>query len=221
MIGAGSSQPWLEDGDQDLSGSSCECTDTSTGSRRSRRSRRPARQPRHNNNNNNNQQQGNNTVTKAQCHGGASPVSSRESNCSPGLNSAYRAMVSLAGNRTPSIEQSSVCLTETTDCPSDISVITSISALPGQPAAARDTADLLAARLGGFSVSGSSEAPDVVPAAEVVPRAAAADSARVTLPPVHLRAMVRDRLRAEGISLSSHPYTQVSIIQTCKRCLTE
>merc|ERR1719412_2014864 len=87
------------------------------------------------------------------------------------------------------------------DCPSDISVITSISALPGQPAAARDTADLLAARLGGFSVSVSSEAPDVVPAAEVVPRAAAADSARVTLPPVHLRAMVRDRLRA-------HPYTQ-------------
>ena len=216
MIGAGSSQPWLEDGDQDLSGSSCECTDTSTGSRRSRRSRRGPRQPRHNNNNQQ-QQQGGNTVTKAQCHGGASPVSSRESNCSPGLNSAYRAMVSLAGNRTPSIEQSSVCLTETTDCPSDISVITSISALPSQPAAG----DLLAARLGGFSVSGSSEAPDVVPAAEAVPRAATADSARVTLPPVHLRAMVRDRLRAEGISLSSHPYTQVSIIQTCKRGLTK
>ena len=37
-------------------------------------------------------------------------------------------MVDLAGNRTPSIEQS--CLPETTDCPSDVSVITSISCMP-------------------------------------------------------------------------------------------
>merc|ERR550539_467781 len=110
-----SSQPWLED--QDLSGSSCECnTDNSQSSRRSKRSSLTRRRQRQNNNNSCG-------VTKAQCH---SPGSSRESNASPGLNTAYRAMVSLARNTTPSIEQS--CLTETTDCPSDISVITSISA---------------------------------------------------------------------------------------------
>merc|ERR1719245_376349 len=109
-----SSQPWLED--QDLSGSSCDC-DNSTSSRTSKRGSIRKR----NNNNHNN--------IKAQCHSSrASPVSSRDSNCSPGLNSAYRAMVGLAGNRTPSIEQS--CLTETTDCPSDVSVITSISTVP-------------------------------------------------------------------------------------------
>ena len=162
-------------------------------------------------------------VTKAQCHGStsprSSPVSSRESNCSPGLNSAYRAMVSLAGNRTPSIEQS--CLTETTDCPSDISVITSISAVPAPVTSSHghDT-DLLHSRLQSFSLHNSGHAtPDVVQghartrdedSIQRVSDTSRDARARVTLPPTHLRALVRDRLRAEGISLSSHPYTQVS-----------
>ena len=208
-----SSQPWLED--QDLSGSSCECTDTSASSRKSKRSSLTRRQRNHNNNST---MAGN--VTKAQCHGNgargdtcntgsnrASPVSSRESNCSPGLNSAYRAMVSLAGNRTPSIEQST-CLTETTDCPSDISVITSISAVPtSQPAHVSD----IESRLAGFTLTNHVDRmarggrDD-----DVIQRVSDTSSrGKVTLPPTHLRALVRDRLRAEGISLSSHPYTQV------------
>ena len=66
---------------------------------------------------------------QVQCHSSrASPVSSRGSNDSPGPNSSYRAIIELSGTRTPSIGQS--CLTETTDCPSDVSVITSISAVP-------------------------------------------------------------------------------------------
>ena len=219
--GTGSSQPWLED--QDLSGSSCECTDNSASSRKSKRSSLTRRQRNHNNNSTMAS-----NVTKAQCHGTrggdtcqtgsnrASPVSSRESNCSPGLNSAYRAMVSLAGNRTPSIEQS--CLTETTDCPSDISVITSISAVPPSQAESR---------LAGFTLSHHvdrmTRGRDTCHGDEdVIQRVSDNVSSRhghvsetvssrghVTLPPTHLRALVRDRLRAEGISLSSHPYTQV------------
>jgi len=218
--GTGSSQPWLED--QDLSGSSCECTDNSASSRKSKRSSLTRRQRNHNNNSTMAS-----NVTKAQCHGTrggdtcqtgsnrASPVSSRESNCSPGLNSAYRAMVSLAGNRTPSIEQS--CLTETTDCPSDISVITSISAVPPSQAESR---------LAGFTLSHHvdrmTRGRDTCHGDEdVIQRVSDTVSSRhghvsdtvssrghVTLPPTHLRALVRDRLRAEGISLSSHPYTQ-------------
>lgn len=169
-----SSQPWLED--QDLSGSSCECnTDNSQSSRRSKRSSLTKRRQRANNNNSCG-------VTKAQCH---SPVSSRESNASPGLNTAYRAMVSLARNTTPSIEQS--CLTETTDCPSDISVITSISAAPQHEEVIQRVSES-----GQLSQRESRARP------------------RISLPPTHLRAMLRDRLRAEAISLSSHPYTQVS-----------
>ena len=171
-----SSQPWLED--QDLSGSSCECnTDNSQSSRRSKRSSLTRRRQRQNNNNSCG-------VTKAQCH---SPGSSRESNASPGLNTAYRAMVSLARNTTPSIEQS--CLTETTDCPSDISVITSISAAPHPEDLIQRVSEV---QLGHRE------------------REQARTRARISLPPTHLRAMLRDRLRAEAISLSSHPYTQVS-----------
>ena len=225
-----SSQPWLED--QDLSGSSCECnTDNSNSSRKSKKRSSLSRRQRSNNNNVTG-------VTKAQCHGGtsprSSPVSSRESNCSPGLNSAYRAMVSLAGNRTPSIEQS--CLTETTDCPSDISVITSISAaVPpahgGAPVTSHghhsDT-DLLQSRLASFSLHNTGHAaPDVVQGharardedcIQRVSDSTREARARVTLPPTHLRALVRDRLRAEGISLSSHPYTQVS--RDCREVLS-
>ena len=178
------------------------------------------------------QRNNNNTVTKAQCHNNsnrASPVSSRESNCSPGLNSAYRAMVSLAGNRTPSIEQS--CLTETTDCPSDISVITSISAVPTSSHVSshvsQDPTDLIQSRLAGFSLHGDHH-PDVIQVhrvplghsresdEELIQRVSDTSRGIVTLPPTHLRALVRDRLRAEGISLSAHPYTQVSRVVTKK-----
>merc|ERR1712083_785994 len=66
-----SSQPWLEE--QDLSGSSCEC-DNSTSSRRSKRG-----------SHRNRRQNNNNTSTKVQCHSArASPVSSRGSSDSPG-----------------------------------------------------------------------------------------------------------------------------------------
>ena len=174
-----SSQPWLED--QDLSGSSCECnTDNSQSSRRSKRSSLTKRRARQNNNNTCG------VTTQAQCH---SPGSSRESNASPGLNTAYRAMVSLARNTTPSIEQS--CLTETTDCPSDISVITSISAAPHPE-------DLI------------QRVSEITLGHREREQGQARARARISLPPANLRAMLRDRLRAEAISLSSHPYTQVS-----------
>ena len=224
--GTSSSQPWLED--QDLSGSSCECsnsnTDNSNSSRKSERRGRRQRQQQHNNNNN-----GAVTV-KAECHGDlgsgphlrSSPVSSRESNsASPGLNSAYRAMVSLAGNRTPSIEQS-VCLTETTDCPSDISVITSISAAPTghNVSDSRDRAhvtDTLESRLCHPDLIQVHRRGNASQDSDLIQRLTSRDACHksrdtrgpVTLPPTHLRAMVRDRLRAEGISLSAHPYTQV------------
>lgn len=198
-----SSQPWLED--QDLSGSSCEC-DNSTSSRKSKRG---SLRTRRNNNNHN---------IKAQCHSSrASPVSSRDSNCSPGLNSAYRAMVGLAGNRTPSIEQS--CLTETTDCPSDVSVITSISAVPttrteiqGQhpstsPASSSASKDEFQSRIG-YSVSNRGDEDLIQRIPESLPNRGSFQTSQLTIPPTQLRALVRDRLQAEGISLSSHPYTQ-------------
>merc|ERR1719315_634125 len=67
-----SSQPWLED--QDLSGSSCEC-DNSTSSRKSKRGSLRARMT-------NNNREESKWETKAQCHSTssrASPVSSRDS----------------------------------------------------------------------------------------------------------------------------------------------
>ena len=225
--GTSSSQPWLED--QDLSGSSCECsnsnTDNSNSSRKSEQRRvRKQRQQQHNNNNNNGA-----VTVKAECHGDlssgphlrSSPVSSRESNsASPGLNSAYRAMVSLAGNRTPSIEQS-VCLTETTDCPSDISVITSISAAPPghNVSDSRDrghVTDTLESRLCHPDLIQVHRRGNASQDSDLIQRVSRDTCHKsrdtrgpVTLPPTHLRAMVRDRLRAEGISLSAHPYTQV------------
>ena len=213
--GTSSGQPWLED--QDLSGSSCEC-DNSTSSRKSKRG--SLRNKRRNNNN----REETRWETKAQCHSSSrtSPVSSRDSQGSPGLNNAYRAMVDLAGNRTPSIEQS--CLTETTDCPSDVSVITSISCLPParvqqptlSPMSSTSSAtreESLANRLGQTNVKEE----------EAIQRASERSSSRLKgdqvgsrrpqpthhfLPPTQLRALVRDRLQAEGIRLSSHPYTQ-------------
>ena len=204
-----SSQPWLED--QDLSGSSCEC-DNSTSSRKSKRGSLRTRRT-----NNNRGEETGRWETKAQCHSSsrASPVSSRDSQGSPGLNNAYRAMVDLAGNRTPSIEQS--CLTETTDCPSDVSVITSISCMPPRlqqstlspmSSSSSGREDSLANRLGQTNTNSKEE--------ETIQRATERSSSRLRrpqpphhfLPPTQLRALVRDRLQAEGISLSSHPYTQ-------------
>ena len=208
-----SSQPWLED--QDLSGSSCEC-DNSTSSRKSKRGSLRTRR-----NNNNRGEETGRWETKAQCHSSsrASPVSSRDSQGSPGLNNAYRAMVDLAGNRTPSIEQS--CLTETTDCPSDVSVITSISCLPRlqqqtispMSSSSSGREDSLANRLGQTPNANTTKEE------ETIQRAGERSSSRLRggvrpqpahhfLPPTQLRALVRDRLQAEGISLSSHPYTQ-------------
>jgi len=243
-----SSQPWIDD--QELSASSCEC-DTSSASRRSRRNSLKNRRRSNNFNvRNNNNVTGS---TKAQIYGGesvrgeppgsppgrgsAGSTSSRESQPSPGMNTAYRAMVGLAGNRTPSIGQS--CVTETTDCPSDISVITSISAVPlngsrtesnHQPTSPDTAEDMPGSRI---TYSRSEE--DLI---QRVPsdhesrlhgsgdprqynsrQLAGLDSrhlvsrrsvGRVTLPPSTLRDLVRERLREHGISLSTHPYTQSS-----------
>ena len=124
----------------------------------------------------------------------------------------------LAANRTPSIDQS--CRTETTDCPSDISVITSISCLPRlQPASSSPPSssvssareDSLANRLGHVK---EEESIQRVPGAQSRRGGGGEDRRRTSpprqlfLPPTQLRAVVRDRLQAEGISLSSHPYTQ-------------
>jgi hypothetical protein len=125
-------------------------------------------------------------------------------------------MVDLAGNRTPSIEQS--CLTETTDCPSDVSVITSISCLPRQQqsttsplsSSSSGREDSLAARL-----AHPKEEEAIQRVGEVRTRPGGDTKRRPNyntsnhfLPPTQLRALIRDRLQAEGISLSCHPYTQ-------------
>ena len=127
-------------------------------------------------------------------------------------------MVDLAGNRTPSIEQS--CLTETTDCPSDVSVITSISCMPRLQATTSPLSntsprgeDSLASRLAptreeeAIQRAGDAHRPGDTKRRPNPPRN--------FLPPTQLRALVRDRLQAEGISLSAHPYTQsVSLISS-------
>lgn len=188
-----SSQPWLEE--QDLSGSSCEC-DNSTSSRRSKRG-----------SNRNRRQNNNNTSTKVQCHSArASPVSSRGSNDSPGPPaSTYRAMVELSGNRTPSIGQS--CLTETTDCPSDVSVITSMSAAPQTNTSPNSTSsrDEVRARHEEDLIQ---RVPDILPGTIYGNKNQNHVVNRIVIPPTQLRALVRDRLQMEEISLSSHPYTQ-------------
>jgi hypothetical protein len=238
---------------QELSASSCEC-DTSSGSRRSRRStshRSGRRRSSHNNNNNittNTAANHNNASnTKVQCHSG------RDSPASPGLSEAYRGlMLGLAvggAARTPSLEQqSSCCLTETTDCPSDASVITSISTLHNNGGGRRPTAISPSASTTSSSVSsascskersrngggeassrhllGSRSQQDFRLAAaysrseeDLIQRvpdslggahSAVGDAGmgRVSLPAAALRNLVRERLREEGISLSSHPYTQ-------------
>jgi hypothetical protein len=233
---------------QELSASSCEC-DTSSGSRRSRRStshRSGRRRSSHNNNNitTNTANHNNANNTKVQCHSG------RDSPASPGLSEAYRGlMLGLAAEgaaRTPSLEQqSSCCLTETTDCPSDASVITSISTLHNNGGGRRPTAISPSASTTSSSVSsascskersrnggggeastrhllGSRSQQDFRLAAaaaysrseeDLIQRvpdshSAAGDAGRVSLPAAALRNLVRERLREEGISLSSHPYTQ-------------
>jgi len=189
-----SSQPWLEE--QDLSGSSCEC-DNSTSSRRSKRG-----------SHRNRRQNNNNTSTKVQCHSArASPVSSRGSSDSPGPPaSTYRAMVELSGNRTPSIGQS--CLTETTDCPSDVSVITSMSAAPQvntSPTSTSSRDEGLRARQEEDLIQ---RVPDVLPSNTFQNKNQNNKNNRIVIPPPQLRALVRDRLQKEEISLSEHPYTQ-------------
>jgi hypothetical protein len=238
---------------QELSASSCEC-DTSSGSRRSRRSashRSGRRRSSHNNNNiittNTTANHNNANNTKVQCHSG------RDSPGSPGLSEAYRGlMLGLAAEgaaRTPSLEQqSSCCLTETTDCPSDASVITSISTLHNgrRPTAISPSASTTSSSVSSSSCSkersrnggggeassrhllGSRSQQDFRLAAaaaysrseeDLIQRVpdslGGAHSAfgdagmgRVSLPAAALRNLVRERLREEGISLSSHPYTQ-------------
>ncbi len=235
---------------QELSASSCEC-DTSSGSRRSRRStshRSGRRRSSHNNNNiinntTNTANHNNANNIKVQCHSG------RDSPASPGLSDAYRAMVNLAAvgaARTPSLEQSSCCLTETTDCPSDASVITSISTLHNggrRPTAISPSASTTSSSVSSASCSkersrndggeassrhllGSRSQQDFRLAAaysrseeDLIQRvpdslggahSAVGDAGmgRVSLPAAALRNLVRERLREEGISLSSHPYTQ-------------
>jgi hypothetical protein len=186
----------------------------------------------HNNSSHNN--------TKVQCHSGRdSPASSQTS---PGLSEAYRAMVGLSvaaagGTRTPSIEQS-CCLTETTDCPSDASVITSISTLHGGGGGRRTTSAISPTASSTSSSSssscskerrqdersgpcrlllGGSRSQDFRPSAysrseeDLIQRVADPPQpgpGRMSLPAATLRNLVRERLREEGISLSSHPYTQ-------------
>ena len=144
---------------------------------------------------------------QVQCHSArASPVSSRGSNDSPGPPaSTYRAMVELSGNRTPSIGQS--CLTETTDCPSDVSVITSMSAAPQVNTSPNSTSsrDEVRARHEEDLIQ---RVPDVLPGTTYGNKNQNHVVNRIVIPPTQLRALVRDRLQMEEISLSSHPYTQ-------------
>ncbi len=142
---------------QELSASSCVC-DTSLEpchSRRSTSHRSCRRHSIHNNNIITNSADHNNiNNSKMQCHSGEdSPASG---SASPGLSEAYRAMVGLAaGKRTPSIELS-CCLTETTDCPCEASVIPSIRTIHGGGGGRRPTAISLSDSTTSSSVSSSS-----------------------------------------------------------------
>jgi hypothetical protein len=297
----------------------CDDTSSSSAQRRRRSQRRGGttanhhrhnhRRSSHNNNNNNHESQQNsnssnivnsNSSIKVQCHSGrdSPPAALNQDDgqlsSPPGLSEAYRAMIGLAanaanGNRTPSIEQQSCCLTETTDCPSDASVITSVSTLHhhersnnggssrrrnnnlnGGTAAsaisptastasscASSTASSSSASfskqrrnggggqksdrrgggansstrllLGGGNSGGLLRSQDFgrgslgtaaaysrseedliqrLPDLSLGGASGGGAGGRVSLPPPVLRNLVRERLRADGISLSAHPYTQ-------------
>ena len=234
-----SSMPWLED--QELSGSSCECDGTNCGggghnhafhsarprSRRgsrnaSARSRRMQQQRQmqlqqhqahltHHQYNHPQQQLGH--------HPRQPPRGSPDSSQDEQQHHVAAQVVAPS----PSIEHQS-CLTETTDCPSEISVLTSIST--GRGTRNNTIQNKKVSSNGGGVVNAgvtlSCEDLDRIqpapPPGSAGPNsafrpplpsanrgAAATNFARFT--PVQLRMLVRDRLIREGIRLSAPPYT--------------
>lgn len=124
-IASASSMPWPED--QELSGSSCDCdpnghAQCSNSRPRSRRGSRNASARRKR------AQHCNHHCQNMNCHHnkGGHP----NSRCSPVSSHGSNSPRALGRDSTPSIEQS--CMTETTDCPSEVSVLTSISNVRGQ-----------------------------------------------------------------------------------------
>ena len=125
----------------------------------------------------------------------SSPVSSQGSHSPHGV---------MGGQSTPSIEHAS-CMTETTDCPSEISVLTSISN--------RGKSERATPVMGQVNVGASLSCEDL-DRIQLAPNPgghplfksnAGAMSSNFT--PVQLRMLVRDRLIREGIRLSKPPYT--------------
>lgn len=203
-----SSMPWLEE--QELSGSSCECDNS-----RPPRSRRGSR-----------------NASRRRCHHHRRVQSSRD-NSSPSPRGAAGGTTGRS-SATPSTIEHASCVTETTDCASEASVITSISRWPGPQQqlrrSCRDRGDL---------------GPDVIQRAPPPPQQHQTVRARlhqiprhlqhlvapqqqqqllqqqqqqqqqqhlqgVMLSPLQLRMLVRDRLIAEGIRLSAPPYTSAT-----------
>ena len=132
----------------------------------------------------------------------SSPVSSQ------GSHSPHHHGV-LGGQSTPSIEHAS-CMTETTDCPSEISVLTSLSNHRGKLERATPVV------MGQVNVGASLSCEDldriqVAPhhptpsSSSSIPFKSGLTSSHFT--PVQLRMLVRDRLIREGIRLSKPPYT--------------
>ena len=223
-IASASSIPWNEE--QELSGSSCECDPqfnpvhpagstaaghiTNASSSRTRRGSRTssARRRIH-------QRQQQQEQHLLQNHHGTSKVSVHTSRVSP-VSSQGSHSPSVITN--PSVEHS--CMTETTDCPSEVSFLTSISM--GRRSGRSSNATPLArgatpmSNGSGMVNAGASLSCEELDRIQLAPVANSASSltppvaefSRLSLfTPVQLRMLVRDKLIREGIRLSSPPYT--------------
>ncbi len=122
------------------------------------------------------------------------------------------------GNASPlsSVEHS--CMTEMTDCPSEVSVRTSISVRRASIEARRSGGtvtgmgplEMGAAGVVNAGANLSSEHIDSGTGVHPPPPPLGPASLRLgSFTPVQLRMLVRDRLRRDGVSLSAHPYTSV------------
>jgi hypothetical protein len=99
------------------------------------------------------------------------------------------------------------CLTETTDCPSEVSVLTSISVATTRRSGARyGAAD---ASCAGVINAGASLSRDELDSIQTAPSSSSSHLLPVHNSPtqLHVRSLVREKLVLEGIRLSAPPYT--------------
>lgn len=201
-IASASSIPWPED--QELSGSSCEYVDQQQQAQQQQR--RVVR---------------NNLSGRRQLSGRRKQQQQQASSSSHGSPSPQASVITT--------EQHSSCMTETTDCPSEISVLTSMSRRTSggrRTAATTSSTTPVNSHIGVISedLDRIQLAPPVAPTSQLpqaqqLPRprplsaftpvvpSSSSSSAVSYFSPVQLRMLVRDRLIREGIRLSAAPYT--------------